>query len=97
MNFPEFHKALRILVTLDMQDLVDAHAIDQSDAVAWNAFKADRLKWILHADQRRSEALWLAMRRCARASPLAAYESDDRMHGADDNIIQFLPRTRRSQ
>src|SRR5438552_3451741 len=97
MNFREFHTALRVLATLNRQDLVDADAIDQGDAVAWDAFNADPLLWILRADERRAGALWQAMQRRASVLPLPPHTIDTDLTPADANIVQLSPRRIRSR
>jgi hypothetical protein len=97
MNFEEFHGALRVLATLNMQDLVDADAIDQSDDVAWNAFQADPLLWILRADQRRSAALWEALRRRASFLSLPPCTINKQLTPSTAQIIPFSPRALRTR
>jgi hypothetical protein len=97
MNFEEFHSALRALATLNMQDLVDADAIDQFDDLAWNAFQADPLLWILRADQRRSAALWEALRLRANCLPLTLHKTDRQLTPANTKIVQFAPRKKHTR
>jgi len=96
MILREFHSTLRVLATLNMQDLVDAGAIDQSDDAAWNAFKADPLLWILCADERCSVGLWRAMERRASALPLPPFTIERQAAVAHADIVQFFPRKGRS-
>jgi hypothetical protein len=63
-----FEMALRGLVALDMQELVDASAIADRDYAAWDDFQADRVKWLLtHPVE--APAVWLAIWRKVMGEP----------------------------
>ena len=47
MTLQQFEMALWTLKLLDMQELVDAGAIDDSDYETWDTFQADRMRWFL--------------------------------------------------
>jgi hypothetical protein len=66
MIFEDFHRTLRLLATVDMQELVDAEAIHEGDLPTWNAFRADPLRWLLRADDDTAHAVWAAMQRHKR-------------------------------
>ena len=66
MIFEEFHKALRLLATVDMQELVDAGAMRVGDFPTWNAFRADPARWLLRSDDDTAHAVWDAMQRHKR-------------------------------
>ena len=48
MTLQQFEMALWTLKLLDMQELVDAGAIDDRDYETWDTFQADRMRWFLH-------------------------------------------------
>ena len=56
----KFELALRGLVALDMQELVDAGAIADRDYPTRDEFQADRVKWQL-AHPIEAQAVWLAI------------------------------------
>ncbi len=64
----KFEMALRGLLALDMQELVDAGAISDRDYPAWDAFEADRVKWLL-AHPVEAQAVWLAIWRHINSEP----------------------------
>ena len=64
----KFEMALRGLLALDMQELVDAGAISDRDYPAWDAFQADRVKWLL-AHPVEAQAVWLAIWRHINSEP----------------------------
>jgi len=57
----QFEMGLRTLLSLDMQELVDAGAIVDRDYAAWDAFKADPVRWMLTADDPTAHAVWTAI------------------------------------
>jgi hypothetical protein len=63
-----FETALRGLVALDMQELVDAGAIGDRDYAAWDEFQADRVKWLL-AHPVEAPTVWLAIWRNVMGEP----------------------------
>jgi hypothetical protein len=63
-----FEMALRGLVALDMQELVDAGAIADRDYATWDEFQADRVKWLL-AHPVQAPALWIAIWRKVMGEP----------------------------
>jgi hypothetical protein len=64
----KFEMALRGLLALDMQELVDGGVIADRDYVAWDEFQADRVKWLL-AHPVEAQALWLAIWRHLKGEP----------------------------
>ena len=64
----KFELALRGLLALDMQELVDAGAIADRDYAAWDEFQADRVKWLL-AHPVEAQAVWLAIWRHINGEP----------------------------
>jgi hypothetical protein len=60
MTLPQFEMALWALKLLDMQELVDAGAIEDRDYAAWDAFKADRMTWFL-MHPAKAPAVWEAI------------------------------------
>jgi hypothetical protein len=63
-----FEMALRGLVALDMQELVDAGAIADRDYPAWEEFQSDRVKWLL-AHPVEAPAVWLPIWRRVMGEP----------------------------
>jgi hypothetical protein len=64
----KFELALRGLLALHMQELVDGGVIADRDYVAWDEFQADRVKWML-AHPVEAQALWLAIWRHLMGEP----------------------------
>jgi hypothetical protein len=60
MTLWQFEMAVFTLTRLDMQDLVDAGAIDDRDYETWDAFNADRFKWFL-MNPAKAQAVWRAI------------------------------------
>jgi hypothetical protein len=60
MTLAQFEQALWGLKLLDMQELVDAGAIDDRDYQAWDRFSADRVTWLL-MNPARAPAVWQAI------------------------------------
>jgi hypothetical protein len=87
MTLWQFETALWWLRQLDMQELVDAGAIDERDSAAWEAFQADRVGWFL-SHQGNAECVWRAMLRSMRGT--AAEQT------ASDNIVEFRPKAHSS-
>jgi hypothetical protein len=64
----KFEMALRGLLALDMQELVDGGVIADRDYVAWDEFQADRVRWMLgHPVE--AQALWLTIWRHINSEP----------------------------
>ena len=66
MIFEDFHKSLRLLTTVDMQELVDAGVMLPDDRATWKAFRADPARWLLRANDDTAHAVWKAMQRHKR-------------------------------
>jgi hypothetical protein len=60
MTLQQFEMALWTLKLLDMQELVDAGAIDDRDYETWDTFQADRMRWFL-MNPARAPAVWTAI------------------------------------
>ena len=61
MELREFHNALRIMINLDMDELVKAGAIDD-DFLEWTAFRGNPFMWMIRAEDARAQALWDLMK-----------------------------------
>ena len=60
MSLWQFETALRTLTRLDMQELVDAGAIEDRDYDTWDAFRADPIKWFM-THPTLAEQVWKAI------------------------------------
>jgi hypothetical protein len=65
----KFEMALRGLLALDMQELVDGGVIADRDYVAWDEFQADRVKWMLDHPVE-AQALWFVIWKHIGALPV---------------------------
>ncbi|BCP53831.1 hypothetical protein K32_24480 [Kaistia sp. 32K] len=61
MTLEQFHNGLRILLNLDLHDLVAFGVIDTGDLNAWRAFQASPWAWMIRAEDRRCRNLWTLM------------------------------------
>lgn len=61
MTLEQFHNGLRILLNLDLHDLVAFGVIDTGDFVAWKSYQASPWSWMIRADEGRSRNLWALM------------------------------------
>jgi hypothetical protein len=64
----KFELALRGLLALDMQQLVDAGAIPDRDYVLRDEFQADRVKWLLDHPVE-AQWVWIAIWRHLKGEP----------------------------
>ena len=60
MNLWQFETALWTLRALDMQELVDAGAIEDRDYATWDEFQTDRVTWFL-MHPTKAPAVWKAI------------------------------------
>lgn len=58
MDFDEFHNALRIMLSIDMHELVSAGIIAPGDIAAWTAFSSNPFRWFIRADDDQAQRLW---------------------------------------
>jgi hypothetical protein len=63
MQFAEFHNALRILISIDMHELVEVGVIKPGDHFAWGAFRDDPFRWFIRADDDKAAKLWAIIER----------------------------------
>ena len=70
MTHWQFETALRALLRLDMQELVDAGVIVDRDYEAWDAFHADPVAWYL-AHPSMADHVWRAIWRHKPSSQIA--------------------------
>jgi hypothetical protein len=66
----QFEAALRSLLVLDMQELVDAGVIADRDYPAWDGFRADPVAWYL-AHPAMATHVWRAISRHSPSSQMA--------------------------
>jgi hypothetical protein len=64
----KFELALRGLLALDMQELVDAGAIPDREYHVWDEFQADRVKWLLDHPVE-AQWVWIAIWRHLKGEP----------------------------
>ena len=58
MNYPEFHNALRILMNIDQDELVNAGVLISGDHNAWGEFRRDPFRWFILVPDEVSEKVW---------------------------------------
>lgn len=58
MTFREFHNALRIMISIDSHDLVQAGLIKHDDVNAWGTFHRDPYRWFIRASDKNARKLW---------------------------------------
>ncbi len=56
MSFRQFHNALRILINIDRDDLLQAGI--QLDNEEWHSFRADPYRWFIRASDQHAHELW---------------------------------------
>ncbi len=61
MTFEQFHNGLRILLNLDLDQLVAFGVIPSGDFAAWQAFTVDPFRWLVCADDDHGRRLWALM------------------------------------
>ena len=89
MTHWQFDRALRGLLVLDMQELVDSGAIADRDYAAWDAFKADPVNWYLEHPAS-ADAIFRAIWR--HRTPSTAIEAE----APPDNVVP-LPERRKGR
>jgi hypothetical protein len=83
----QFETALWTLTRLDMQELVDAGAIEDRDYTSWDEFKADPVKWFM-THPAKADQVWRAVGGHKPSSQLSEPPQ------AADNIVEFPPQKR---
>ena len=73
MQFGEFHNGLRIMMSIDQDELVSAGIIRANDHNAWGEFRRDPFRWFIRASDDQAKKLWTLMqkRMVPRRSKLA--------------------------
>ena len=66
MTFAEFHNALRILTSIDRDELEAAGVIKTNDHNAWGTFTRDPFRWFIRADDATAAKLWAIIERRQR-------------------------------
>lgn len=61
MTLREFHNGLRILLNIDMHELVEAEVIKETDLNDWYMFRADPFRWFIKAPDAVADKLWGVM------------------------------------
>jgi hypothetical protein len=65
MDMRDFHNRLRVLMSIDMDEMVAAGAIEADDEAEWAAFRKDPFRWFISADDAAAEKLWAIVERRA--------------------------------
>lgn len=58
MTKGEFHNGLRILLSIDRDQLAAIGVIGKTDLNAWSEFRRDPFRWFINCDDARAEKLW---------------------------------------
>lgn len=61
----DFHNRLRIMVGIDMHELVEAGAIAANDRNAWESFRLDPYRFFIRADDDTALKIWSVIERRA--------------------------------
>ena len=61
----DFHNRLRIMVGIDMHELVEAGAIAANDRNAWESFRLDPYRFFIRADDDTAAKIWSVIERRA--------------------------------
>ena len=70
-EFDAFHNRLRIMTSIDFDELVDAGVIEDDDEAEWDAFRKDPYRWFILADDDKARELWLLIERRHNARRVA--------------------------
>jgi len=68
MTLTEFHNALRVLTSIDADELEHAGVIKVNDHNAWGTFRRDPFRWFIRADDATAAKLWEIVKRRVRLS-----------------------------
>ena len=63
MEFNQFHNALRILASIDRDELDCAGAIDKDDDTEWNEFRIDPFRWFFKVPDNKALKVWKLMKK----------------------------------
>ena len=74
MKYGEFHNALRILRSIDRDELVNAGILPDNDHNAWGAFRRDPYGWFIRAPETKSLKLWELIQKRNKAPEKAVGE-----------------------
>ena len=58
MEYSEFHNALRILLNIDQDTLVNAGALMSDDHNAWGDFRRNPYRWFIRVPDEVSKKVW---------------------------------------
>lgn len=67
MDLRGFHNRLRVMISIDRDELEAAGVIARGDHNAWGTFQRDPFRWLIRADDETADKLWSVIER--RASP----------------------------
>lgn len=62
-NLRRFSNRLRILLGIDMSELVNAGAISSDDTASWTSFRTDPYRWFIKAGDAEQAAIWSIIER----------------------------------
>lgn len=72
MDLRSFHNRLRVLGSIDRDEMVAAGVQSMREDSAWRSFAGNPYRWLILASDDDAEKLWTVIeRRCARAMPEA--------------------------
>lgn len=91
MTCDDFCECLRLLGSLQRQELVHLQAFTADDDQAWGNFKRDPLRWFLRADDHRASVVWGAIERGRKGRPPTNFV-EDAEPCSELKVIQFIPR-----
>ncbi len=58
MTQPQFLNAIKILHSIDLDEMIEAGAIQRGDGMAWQAFRSNPSRFLMCADDPTADAIW---------------------------------------
>lgn len=68
MDLCGFHNRLRIMISIDRDELESAGVIARGDHNAWGTFHRDPYRWLIRCDDESAAKLWTIIERRATAT-----------------------------
>jgi hypothetical protein len=72
MDLRAFHNRLRIMTSIDRDELVRAGVLPANDHSAWGTFHRDPFRWFIRCDDATAERLWALIESRAARTGVAA-------------------------
>lgn len=91
MTLAEFQNGLRILFSIDFDELVEAGVLGEDDEAEWLAFRANPHRWMITAADELADNLWALMGKRGVNEPRP--ENREKSHG--QNVYRMGPGHRR--